>query len=296
MTAWWSGDLATAQAAADEACDLSHAHHQPLERIMPLATKCAIGVAKGRVADADLHAYQALLLQRTSGDFWSSAFLYPVLAAGFTDAGRWDEASLQLSTWTAEIDEGSTGTQESVVDLLKLNVRAQRGAVSDTERRTVAERAERRANRARPPTNLLVGLASTALAEVELADALEIPAFAVEPAMVLEAALARGKQIGASWTRLIPTTLGRAKRLLGHLDDAEVHARQGLALADALGLPPERGRAQLELARVLLARSATDTARAEARSLLDAARAIFARHGLEPLLAAATEVDATLPG
>jgi len=288
MAAWWAGDLTAALAAADEACDLSHVHHQPLERIMPLAAKAAIAVAKGNVADADRHAYQALLLQRTSGDFWSSAFLYPVLASGFADAGRWDEASLQLSTWTAEIDDGSTGTQELVVDLLKLNVRAQRGAVTDAERKKIADRADRRAHRAQPPTNLMVGQPSTSLAEVELAQALELPALAVQPAMVLETALARGKVIGASWTRLIPTTLARAERLLGRFDAAEAHAREGLSLAQRLGLDPARGRAELELARVILARSATDDARLEARTHLDAARSALARHHLEPLVA---EVD-----
>jgi tetratricopeptide (TPR) repeat protein len=287
MTAWWSGDQVTAIAAADEACELSYTHHQPLERIMPLATKAAIAVAAGKLADADRHAYQALLLQRTSGDFWSSAFLYPVLASGFTDAGRWDEASLQLSTWTAEIDDGSTGTQEAVVGLLKLNVRAQRGAVTDDERDALASRAERTANRARPPVNLLVGMVSTAMAEVELADALQLPAFAIEPALVLEASLRRGKHVGASWTRLVATTLGRAERLLGRHDQAESHLREGLALAERLGAGPARGRAQLELARLLLERSNREEARLEAGAHLDSARAIFARHQLHPLLAAA---------
>jgi len=128
---------------------------------------------------------------------------------------------------------------------------------------------------------------STAMAEVELADALHLPAFATEPALVLEASLRRGKHVGASWTRLVATTLGQAERLLGRHDQAEVHVREGLALAERLAAGPARGRAQLELARVLLERSNREEDRIEAGAHLDSARATFARHRLHPLLATA---------
>ncbi len=290
MTAWWSGDAGPAAAQATEAIAVSYRHDQPLERIMPLATRAAMAVARGDLAVADQAAYEALLLQRTSGDYWSSAFLYPVLASAFAWHGRWNDASLQLSTWTAEIEENGSRGELVLVDLFKLTVRAQRGTVAAAEREQLAGRFDRRAALAVRPTQLVVGLDAGAVADIELADALDLPAAAVEPALVLEVAIEAGVRIGATWTRSLHSALGTAYRLAGRLDEACAILERSVAELEELDLEPLLAHAHLELATAQALLGTPDRTRA-ARGHLANSRTLLARHGLLPLLERADHLE-----
>jgi class 3 adenylate cyclase len=125
-----------------------------------------------------------------------------------------------------------------------------------------------------------IGLAAS---DVELADALELPALATNVLEILAGGYERGFLFAPGWCLFVPRLAGVACRLAGDYEGAEVWLVRALRDADRAGAAGELARVRYDLARTRVAAGRP----AEASELLDDAITDFEQLGFRPLLTAA---------
>jgi class 3 adenylate cyclase len=116
---------------------------------------------------------------------------------------------------------------------------------------------------------------------VELADVHGLPLALEGPVAVLKRAFNQGALVCGNWPSLVPRLLGVAAFALGRHDEAVEYFEVALVEAERLGMRPELGRIQLDLARLLIAMG-SEAREIRARGLLEEAAAIFEDLGMTP--------------
>jgi hypothetical protein len=113
----------------------------------------------------------------------------------------------------------------------------------------------------------------------------------------MEAILALAEErklvLTVAWPLLVPRVRGVAAALHGRFEEAEDHFERAFALADRIGLVPERGRTRLDHARALVERG-HPTDLAKAARLLGEAKIFLERCGMKPFVERARTLAARL--
>jgi DNA-binding SARP family transcriptional activator/class 3 adenylate cyclase len=259
----WLGRFAEAEALADEACDVAEQLNYPLEEGLPLAALTQIACARGDFDAVDRHAHQALLIQRLSGYSWAAGlFLPPLMWAGVA-RGRYETARDALDEWA-----GIAGPMEEVgMAVYRRYVDAMEG------------RSHEDGDRLPPlPREPMIGADSSAVAMLEIARR-EATRVDVQRAYDLLAEIdRRGGVMAGTFSGLVARSLGVAADLLGNEGEAITTLERAVSLGRALGAEPERARAEVDLAAILLRRGERD----RAQVLLDDAGSTFGRLGMGP--------------
>lgn len=258
----WLGRLDEAESRALECCEIAERAHYPLEMGLPLAALTQIAVLRGEFDQAEQYAHRALLIQRLSGYHWAAGLFLPALTCAHVARGQFEQARDALATWAETAD----AMEQATVELLSRYVTVcERGLAVQGDELPVL------------PRDPLVGADGWAAAAVEIARREGAPGD-VRPAHDLLVEIARrGGVCTSPLVALVPRVLGAAMDLLGDEDGAVATLRGAINLADRLRAAPERGRAQIDLALVLLRRGE----RRDALELLDAAVSTFRRLGMD---------------
>ncbi|MET0160731.1 MAG: AAA family ATPase [Acidimicrobiales bacterium] len=259
----WLGRLDEAEARALECCEVAERAQYPLELGLPLAALTQIAVLRGDFDQAEQYAHRALLIQRLSGYHWAAGLFLPALACAHVARGQFELAREALATWAETADAMELAT----VELLSRYV-------------TVSERGLAVQGEPLPglPRDPLVGADGWAAAAVVIARREGAPGDVRHAHDLLVEVERRGGMCTSPLVTLVPRILGTARDLLGDEEGAVAVLRGAITMADELRADPERGRAQIALALILLRRGE----RRAALELLDPAVATFRRLGMGP--------------
>ena len=259
----WLGRLDEAEARALECCEVAERAQYPLELGLPLAALTQIAVLRGDFDQAEQYAHRVLLIQRLSGYHWAAGLFLPALACAHVARGQFELAREALATWAETADAMELAT----VELLSRYV-------------TVSERGLAVQGEPLPglPRDPLVGADGWAAAAVVIARREGAPGDVRHAHDLLVEIERRGGMCTSPLVTLVPRILGTARDLLGDEEGAVAALRSAITMADELRADPERGRAQIALALILLRRGE----RRAAVELLDPAVATFRRLGMDP--------------
>jgi class 3 adenylate cyclase len=258
----WLGRLDEAEARALECCAIADRAHYPLELGLPLAALTQISVLRGEFDQAEQYAHRALLIQRLSGYHWAAGLFLPALTCAHVARGQFELARDALATWAETADEMELAT----VDLLSRYVAA-------CERGLAVQGA------ALPdlPRDPLVGADGWAAAAVEIARREGAPGDVRAAHDLLVEIDRRGGVCTSGLVTLVPRVLGASMDLLGDEEGAVAMLRRAITTAIELRADPERARAQIDLALILL----RGGERRDALELLAAAVGTFRRLGMD---------------
>jgi len=258
----WLGRLDEAEARATECCEIADRVQYPLELGLPLAALAQIAVLRGEFDQAEHYAHRALVIQRLSGYHWAAGLFLPALACAQVARGRYELARDALATWAETAD----AMEQATVDLLGRYVAAcERGLAVEGPRLPGL------------PRDPVVGVDGWAAAVVEIARHESAPND-VGPAHHLLAEIdRRGGVCTSGLVALVPRVLGAATDLLGDEDGAIAQLHGAIKTATELRADPERARAEVDLALILLRRGE----RREALERLDSAVATLRRLGMD---------------
>lgn len=270
----WLGRFDEAEARALECCAIAEQAHYPLELGLPLAALTQISVVRGEFDQAEQYAHRALLIQRLSGYHWAAGLFLPALACAHVARGQFELARDALATWAETADAMELAT----VDLLSRYV-------------TACERGLAVQGAALPglPRDPLVGADGWAAAAVEIARREGAPGDVRAAHDLLVEIDRRGGVCTSGLVTLVPRVLGASMDLLGNEEGAVAMLRRAITTANELRADPERARAQIDLAVILLRLGE----RRDALELLDAAVATFRRLGMEPEAERAAQLAGT---
>jgi class 3 adenylate cyclase len=266
LTRLWLGDIDGAISAGKEATE--HADHtgDMAERSLALAALVGAAVIRGEFEEAERLADEAWLTARLSRYGWSIAMFVPTITSGRVVRGNLGSAEEGLERLQDLASGDGGGLYDELVEVTRLYVRVHTG------HRDEGAAWLQRAIRARWPASVGAIQRTAVLAEIADITAADVDLEHADAA--LATAAGQDMVITDGMAFLVPRLRGLVARLQGDTDAAEMHLRDAIAVAQAMGARPELGRSQLELARVLAARD-TDESRADARELAGQARAVF---------------------
>jgi class 3 adenylate cyclase/tetratricopeptide (TPR) repeat protein len=253
----WLGHLDEAEATALECCAHADEMQYPLELGLPLAALTQIAVLRGDYDQAEQHAHRALLLQRLSGYHWAAGLFLPAVACARVARGRFELAREALDTWA----ETANVMEQATIGLLSRYVAAaERGLAVQGSRLPQL-----------PPAPM-IGAEGWAAIAVELARR-EGRGDVDAAHRLLAEAEQRGGVFSSGLITLLPRVRAVALDLLGDEDGAVVGLQDAIGVAVRHRVEPERARAQVDLATILMRRGD----QADGLALLEDAVATFHR-------------------
>jgi class 3 adenylate cyclase/tetratricopeptide (TPR) repeat protein len=269
------GEIAEAQAVAEEACELTRQTHDWWNHSIGLSHLACLTVVKGDFGGAERHAHETMLMVSRSQYPWGGLRSLLALACARALRGAWVEAEdaldLLLEPGRVFKDPGSVvGTFARVFRRLLVVY----SGVANGDLEGLAADLIR-----------VVGTDSYSLAPlcalVELGDLAAAPAIADLALPALSRAAERGVLFSTGWMFLIPRVLGNADAANRRWDVAEAHFQSALDVATRRGARPELGRSYLDYARMLASRGARND-RPRAIEMVSQAGAIFLEVGMPP--------------
>jgi DNA-binding CsgD family transcriptional regulator/tetratricopeptide (TPR) repeat protein len=290
----WLGELDQAQATAQEGIEVMRRSHDWAELSMTIATLISVETIRGNFEAAERHAHQAMVATNRSRYPWGAALFLPALACGRALRGEWEEAedALELLTTPGRIFEEPGSAIEGISLLYRGLMAAHRGETTESER--IAALQARLLQQARPDVASVAAYASA----VEIADRMKTATDVAGAERALMTAAQHEMVITSGWLFLMPRALGLASSVAGHLDEAVSRLDIAMQVAAGLGARPERGRACIDLARVLMRRSGKADRERAAELVAEAGR-VFQELGMHPFVdqaaAVALEVQTSLP-
>ncbi len=283
------GELDEADRAVADAIELNRVVHSARDENLAVATKASLAVARGELDAAHGHADNALHRHERSRFPWAAVSALVARSCAWALRGDRVRASAALD---AILTPGRVFEEPAAFEPLFRPNRLLIEAYSDGSISLDAKLE----GLAPPPEDLQTLDAAMITAfcfQVELADF----SGRVELASPMEAILALAEErklvLTVAWPLLVPRVRGVAAALHGRFEEAEDHFERAFALADRIGLVPERGRTRLDHARALVERG-HPTDLAKAARLLGEAKIFLERCGMKPFVERARTLAARL--
>jgi class 3 adenylate cyclase/tetratricopeptide (TPR) repeat protein len=294
LTLTWLGRLDDAEVRAGAATEYTRATHDWGDHSLTQGALTCVAVARGDFAAAEHYAAQSLMMRHRSGYPWAGPTALPALACAHVLRGRWAEAEAALDTLArpGEVFVEPGAPVLLSVYVYRLAVQAHADA-SDAGRAAVREHARGLATTSPAEANADVYALGVYGACLEIADLTGDPSLVPTAERSLALAAERGVVLATGWVFVIARALGVAATLLRDWPRAARWFNLAIEQATAMRARAELGRAQLDYARMLIARGRRRDQEG-ASALLARAAAIFGELGMSPLLAAARRFEARL--
>jgi tetratricopeptide (TPR) repeat protein len=256
------GRLAEAERTALEVHEMNGILEVPGESSLTSALLLGISLLRGNLGAAKRHAQDALDAMRCAKYPWAATMMVPSLAyvraVGGDSAGAREAIALLAEPGIMFADpkffEPFARDLQRLVDCVTGNV----DFIDATDG----------PGRGGPDQGFDLAQLVDVCARVEFADALQLPALAINAGAILTAAHENGTYFTTGWPFFVPRLRGVMALLEGAADEAANRLEEAIAIAERSGAEPEHARCLLDLARALAVRDA-DGDRTHARQLLE---------------------------
>jgi DNA-binding CsgD family transcriptional regulator len=285
MAYFWSGRLAEADALLAEGTDVMRRCHDWSGYSLAAGTQTCLAVVRGRVAEAESAAREAMLSIQRSRYPWAGPLTLPALAGMRALRGEWAEAedALELLIEPRQVFEDPGSAVKVAVRLWQALIAAYQGRMpegGDIERAATRMSSQRLTDAA--------ALASFATI-IEISALAGLSGFTDPVADALRNAYTKGFIYTTGWVSCIPRILGVAEMLADRHEAAENYFQEAITSTGRSGARFETARACLDYASLQAKRDP-----AAANDLLGRAQSVFHDVGAVTLLTQATKVAAVL--
>lgn len=282
----WLGRLEEAEATRQEASRVARRTGDWADHSIAMGTGAVLAGLRGDFAAVEREAHETMAMVRRSGYPWGGFVALSALYAARALRGKWEEARDALAILEEPgrvFEEGGPAARAiAAVGRLRLRALAQD---FDLETREQLEGLSKVMQSVGPE----VGTIGASCAFVEIADLLGDRALAEASLPALEVAEAGGVVFAGGGEFLLPRVQGVAAGLGGRWNAAEAYFERAVATALEAGARPDLARAELDRARMHIARGASGDRELASEELLRAI-AILRELGMVPFLARATEL------
>jgi tetratricopeptide (TPR) repeat protein len=275
MALFMLGKLPEAERMVEEGRELNRTVQSHGDESLGCAIRASVCLVRGRFAEAERLAEEALNLQQRTGYAYAGIIAYVARSCGRALRGDWRQAMAAIDQIfvPGHIFEDPSGL-ESVFWPNRRIIDAYCGRLTRLD-----DELPGFVGPPPPDEGFDSSMVTAYCHQIELAGFTGRPELAAPLEDVLGFAEERGVVLSFAWPTLLARVRGVAAVLLGKREEAAEHFRRAIRLGDRLGTWPELGRARLGLADLLLSQGAASD-REEAATMLREALVVLRRFGM----------------
>jgi class 3 adenylate cyclase/tetratricopeptide (TPR) repeat protein len=276
----WLGRLDEAEAAQREATRIAVRTGDWADHSLAMGGRATLALLRGELLAVELCAQETMALVRRSGYPWGGVVALTALYAARALRGEWAEAedALAILEEPGRIFREGGAAAQAIAAVGRLRLAALSGRASAQTRAQVEG-----LSKAMQGFGPEAGTIGAFCAFVEIADLLSDPSLAEGSEAALELAGEHGVVFPGGGEFLLPRVRGVAGALARRWDAAEARFESAVEASRAAGARPDLARAELDYARMLLARGAAGD-RDRAAERVERAIGLFREFSMEPFL------------